>query len=86
MSRKLRTKLLKLVCKRAELTRARFGNSSRVTNKNKKFVCINQTGDKFRSKVSQLSVGSKWSSIRKVGFIYKKKEFVILHMINTFNL
>ncbi len=74
MSRKLKTKLLKMVCKRSELMRAPFRGSS-WTNKNnqidKKSLFTNKTGEKFRSKVAKLSVAKSWSSIQEVCIIEK---------------
>jgi hypothetical protein len=73
MRRKLKTKLLKIVCKRSELTRARFGGSSWTNKTNqtdKKPLFAHKIGEKFRSKVAKLSIGSTWSSIQKVCMIF----------------
>ncbi|CAF2618493.1 unnamed protein product [Rotaria sp. Silwood2] len=67
MTRKLKTKLLKMVCKRSELTRARFRGSSWTSKSGKtdKSLFVNKTGEQFRLKLAKLSVGKTWSSIQK---------------------
>ncbi|CAF3752366.1 unnamed protein product [Rotaria sp. Silwood1] len=68
MTCKLKTNLLKIVCKRSELTRARFCGSSwtnKISETDKKSLFVNKTGEKFRSKVAKLSVGKTWSSIQE---------------------
>ena len=63
---------MKVVCKRAALMRERFPHSS-STNKHgptdKKFLFVNKTGERFRSKLARLSVGKCWSAIQKVCII-----------------
>jgi hypothetical protein len=79
MMRQLKTKLLKIVCKRSELTRARFRGSlwtSKISQTDNKSLFVNKTGEKFRSKVAKLSVGKSWSSIQEVCIIEK----YILHL------
>ncbi len=79
MSRKLKSKLLKIVCKRSELMRAPFRGSSwtcKTSQTDKKSLFANKTGEKFRSKVAKLSVGNTWSLIQKVCIIEK----YILHL------
>ncbi len=69
MTRSLKTKLLKVVCKQSQLMREPFQNSS-WTNKidqfDKKTLIANRTGEKFRSKVTKLSVAKTWALIQKV--------------------
>ncbi len=69
MTRQSKTKMLKMVCKSAQLMRDRFRDSSwtsKTSQLDKKPLVTNKTGKKFRSKVAKLSVGKTWSSIRKV--------------------
>ncbi len=83
MSHKLKTKLLKMVCKRSELMRAPFRGSSWTskTNQIDKSLFVNKTGEKFRSKVAKLSVAKSWSSIQEVCIIQKS----ILNLRISFN-
>ncbi len=72
MPRKIKTKLLKMVCKHSELMRAPFHGSSwtsKTGQTDKKSLFANKTGEKFRSKVAKLSIGNTWSSIQKVCII-----------------
>ncbi|CAF1492707.1 unnamed protein product, partial [Rotaria sordida] len=77
MVRPTKTKLLKSICKQAELTHARFRGSSSTnkinqTDKNLSFII--KTGEKFRKKLAQLSVGTRLSSIKKEWIIVKQVE------------
>ncbi|CAF1391404.1 unnamed protein product [Rotaria sordida] len=75
MARQTKTKLLKLVCKQAELTLARFRGSSSTNKTNqtdKNLSFINKTGERFRKKLAQLSVGTTLSSIKKEWIIIKQ--------------
>ncbi len=74
MTRQLKTKLLKSVCKQSELMRAPFHNSSwinKISQTDKKPLPISKTGEKFRSKLAKLSVGKSWSEIQEVCIIEK---------------
>ncbi len=74
MTRQLKTKLLKAVCKRSELMRAPFRGSSwmnKLSETDKKSLPVSKTGEKFRSKLAKLSVGKSWSSIQKVCVVEK---------------
>ena len=74
MPRKIQTKLLKMVCKRSQLMREPFRNSSwtnKTTQSDKKPLIMNKVGEKFRLKLSKLSLGKTWSSIQEV-YINKK--------------
>jgi len=74
MTRQLKTKLLKSVCKQSELMRAPFHNSSwinKISQTDKKSLSISKTGEKFRSKLAKLSVGKSWSEIQEVCIIDK---------------
>ena len=72
MPRKSQPKLLRVVCRRAALIRARFGDPPSL-NKIKQSVenapFIDRTGERFRSKLAKLSIGTSWSSIRKVNIV-----------------
>ena len=72
MSQKMKTKQMKNVCRQAELMRLPFRNSSwtsKVTETEKKPLLTKKVGDRFRSKVSKLSVAQSWPLIKQVGFI-----------------
>jgi hypothetical protein len=80
MNRKLKTKLFKLVCKRSELMREPFRNSSwsnKKTQSDKKALIVNKSGERFRSKIAKLSLGKTWSAIQKV-CCRKRNEFYLL--------
>ncbi len=69
MSGNSKTKLLKAVCKSAELMHARFHGSSwsnKTNEAHKKSAFVNKIGERFRSKLTKLSVTTEWSSIQKV--------------------
>ncbi|CAF1689928.1 unnamed protein product [Rotaria sp. Silwood1] len=79
MNRQVKTKLLKTVCKQAELMRASFHGSSwtnKISETDKKLLFVNKTGEKFRSKVTKLSVGKTWSSIQKEWVIVKQVQLL----------
>ncbi|CAF1411246.1 unnamed protein product [Rotaria sp. Silwood1] len=79
MTCKLKTNLLKIVCKRSELTRARFCGSSwtnKISETDKKSLFVNKTGEKFRSKVAKLSVGKTWSSIQEEWIVVKQVQLL----------
>jgi hypothetical protein len=83
MTGKSKPKLLKIICKRAELMRAPYRGSSWTTSKisqtNKKSLIVNKTEDKYRSKVAKLNFKKKCSSIQKVCIIRKNiTQFSIL--------
>jgi len=64
-----KTKLLKMVCKQAQLMRDPFRNSSSISKAaqlNKKPLSLNKTGEKFRSKLVALSLEKTWSLVQKV--------------------
>ena len=63
------TKLMKLVCKRAGLARAPFRDSSWSKKSDfteKKPLPLNKTGEKFRTKLTRLSVAKSWPVIKQV--------------------
>ena len=67
------TKLMKLVCKRAGLARAPFRDSSwskKSDSIEKKPLPLNKTGEKFRSKLTKLSVAKSWSLIKQVRIFF----------------
>ncbi len=71
MTRKLKTKLLKLVCKRSEVMRQPFRNSSwsnKMNQSDNKPLVSKKPGDNFWSKITNLSVGKTRSAIQKVYF------------------
>jgi len=83
MTRQSKTKLLKMVCKNAQLMRDRFRDASwtsKTSQSDTKPLIINKTGEKFRSKIAKLSVGKTWSSIQKV--CIKKNLFEIIILTN----
>jgi hypothetical protein len=86
MTRKLKTKLLKNVCKQAELMRAPFRGSScpDKIDQTDKSLFVKKTGEKFRSKVAKLSVGKTWSSIQKVCVIENCMLHLTILLINDY--
>ena len=81
MTGKSKPKLLKIVCKRAELMRAPYRDSAWTTSKisqtnKKKLLFVNKTEEKYRSNVAKLNFEKKCSSIQKVCIIQK----YILHL------
>lgn len=86
MTPKAQTKLLKAVCKQAGLMRAPFLTSSwsnKTNPTNKKSIFVNKTGEKFRRKITELSVEKKWSLIQKVRII--EKHIIHLNIFLTNN-
>ncbi|CAF3192687.1 unnamed protein product [Rotaria socialis] len=74
MTRRFKTKLLKIVIKRSELMHDRFRGSSwtsKISQTDKKSLFANKTGEKFRSKLLKISVAKTWPSIQKVCIIEK---------------
>lgn len=72
MTRKLKTKLLKIVCERSKLMRAPFRGAFRkngISQTDRRLLFVGKTGEKFRSSVAKLSVEKSWSSIQKVYII-----------------
>jgi hypothetical protein len=81
MTGKSKPKLLKIVCKRAQLMRTPYRDSSWTTNQisqtnKKKSLFVNKTEEKYRSNVVKLNFEKKCSSIQKVCIIQK----FILHL------
>jgi len=70
MTDKSKTKLLKMVCKRAELMRAPFRDSSWTSNitqtDKKKPLLLNKTEEKYGSNVTESNVEKTCSSVHKV--------------------
>jgi hypothetical protein len=74
MTPKSKSKLLKIVLKRAELMRAPFRDpswKSQINQTNTKPSFTNKVGRKFRSKLAKLSMGKTWTEIQKVCIIKK---------------
>ncbi len=75
MTGKAKTKLLKIVCKRAELMRAPYRGSSwtsKISRTDKKALSVNKTGETFRSiKSNTTKYGEKMVSNPK-GMYYRK--------------
>ncbi|CAF2114287.1 unnamed protein product [Rotaria magnacalcarata] len=75
MTRRLKTKLLKIVIKRSELMHDRFRGSSwtnKISQTDKKSLFVNKTGEKFRSKLLKLSIAKTWPSIQKEWIVVKQ--------------
>lgn len=78
MTPPLKTKLLKAVCRRSELMRSTFRDPLQIKKtdtKDLKPSPINKTGERFRLKVTALSVDKSWPLIRKVCQSLKKISF-----------
>ena len=72
MARKSQPKLMRVVCRRAALIRARFGDpssSNNIKQSGQNLPFIDRAGERFRSKLAKLSIGTSWSSIRKVNIV-----------------
>ncbi|CAF1027333.1 unnamed protein product [Adineta steineri] len=68
MSPPKQTKLMKLVCKNSQQIRSRFTNSTWIKKdpqSNKKQLVISKVGEKFRKKLTKLSVEKEWGLVRR---------------------
>lgn len=63
MTRSARTKLFKAVIKQARLMRAPF---RRCSSSKLPFSVISKNGEKFRAKLIQLSVSTRWADVEQV--------------------
>lgn len=76
------TKLMKLVCKRAGLSRAPFRDSSwskKSDSTEKKSLPLNKTGERFRSKITKLSVAKSWPLIKQVRILFSLDNSSLIH-------
>ena len=102
MNVKPKTKLMKLVCQRAQTMRSAYRDPSqakKIDATDRKPLPVSKIGERFRSKITELSVEKSWPLIRKVSVdqnelfhrinvifhsLQKSKEWIVVRQIYLF--